>query len=43
MGINYSKVMCADEKNVCRYGEPIPQKIYADNVGRYITEWRNEG
>jgi hypothetical protein len=32
MGINYSKVICADEKNLCRYGEAIPQKIYMDNI-----------
>jgi len=32
MGINYSKVMCADTVKKCAYITPIPYKIYSHNV-----------
>lgn len=32
MGIKYSKIMCADEKNKCAYTSPIPYSIYSQNI-----------
>jgi hypothetical protein len=32
MGVNYSKMMCADTQNKCAYTQPIPYPIYSKNV-----------
>lgn len=32
MGINYSKIMCADEPNKCAHFPPIPYPIYSKNI-----------
>lgn len=32
MGINYSKIICADETRKCTQTPPIPYQIYAQNI-----------
>ena len=39
MGLNYSKVMCANETKQCRYGQNIPQQTFLDQtVGKTDAE-----
>jgi len=42
MGVNYSKVMCADTQNKCSHNQPIPYPVYAKNIKNKTPEQVHE-
>jgi len=41
MGVNYSKVICADETKKCRYGQPIHEKDYREYTAKMNDQEKN--